>query len=255
MVRGLYTSALGMISQMNKMDVVTNNIANADTTGYKKDVVVTRSFSEELMKRLDDPADLQHSVGVGKVTPGVFVDDIFINFSNGSLRSTGAPLDVAIMGDGFFNISVVDEDGNESVKYTRRGAFTLSPEGALLTSDGNAVLGEAGPIVIPQGTIIIDETGGVFSNGEFVDRFLMTNFEDSQTLRKCGDTMFNTTEESVETAFTGTLSSGYLENSNVNSVKEMVDMITVSRIYEANQRMITIHDSIMSKAVNDVGRR
>ncbi len=255
MIRGLYVSALGMTTQMNKMDVVSNNIANVDTAGYKKDTVVTRSFSEELLSRLDDPGDLPHSKRMGKITPGLFVDDIHTNFKTGALRITNAPLDVAILGGGFFSVAVADAQGNTTEKYTRQGSFTLGPDGTLSTKDGHAVLGEQGPIIVPNGNITIDDTGGLYVDGELIDKLKMVDFEDTHTLKKVGDSLFEAPAPSQVTAFTGKVSSGALENSNVNSVKEMVDLITVARTYEANQRMIGILDNIYGKAVNEVGRK
>ncbi len=255
MVRGLYTSALGMTTQMNKMDVVSNNIANADTTGFKKDAVVTRSFTEEFMKKLDDPTDMITAPRIGKMSLGVFVDDIHTSFNNGTFKKTGGNLDLAITGTGFFAVSVVDKAGNVNEMYTRDGAFSLSTSGMLITKDGNFVSGQNGTISVPNGRISIDEDGNVYSNGEFVDRIKMVDFEDLATLRKVGDNTFDTTEQTQTKPCTAAISTGYLENSNVNPVKEMIDMITVARTYEANQRLVTIHDTTIGRAVNDIARR
>ncbi len=255
MVRGLYTAALGMLTQMNKMDVVSNNIANADTAGYKKDTVVTRSFSEEFMNRLDDKADLTGKERIGKVTPGVFVDDIFTNFTTGTTTTTDNPLDVAIMGEGFFCVNVTDSSGNTTEKYTRSGSFTLGPDGTLLTKEGNVVLGENGPIVINGENVTIDEAGQIFVDNTLLDRFKLVDFEDKQTLRKYGDSYYNMSNNSQQKTCTALISPGCLENSNVNPVREMLDLITVSRTYEANQRLIGIHDTILGKTVNEIGRK
>lgn len=257
MIRGLYTSALGMTSQMKKMDVISNNIANVNTAGFKKDTVVTRSFTEELMRRLDDPGDRDHSVKVGNVSQGVFVDDVYTSFESGSLQNSGGALDLAISGAGFFAVSVMNRDGTATEKYTRDGAFTLTVSGTLVSKDGNPVIGENGPLTIPapQGIITIDERGQVFSNDEYVDTVKMVDFEDTHTLRKIGDNYYSTTENSVEKPVTGTVVQGYLENSNVNSVREMVDMINISRVYEANQRMIVTIDTTLQRSANDLGRK
>jgi flagellar basal-body rod protein FlgG len=252
MIRGLYASALGMTTQMRRMDVVSNNIANAGTTGFRQDTIVTRSFSDELMNRLRDSSDTQRHTRIGMASPGLFVDDVFTDFSGGSIVQTEGTLDVAIMGDGFFSIGLGDVD---TVRYTRDGSFTLSQDRMLMTTEGNLVLGENGTITLPDGYIVIDEQGGVFVDGEFIDRLRMFNVEDKQTLRKIGDNLFNSSDQTVETPFVGGLISGALESSNVNPVREMVSMINLSRTYEANQRIIAMFDTVMGQASSDVGRR
>jgi len=250
MVRGLYTSALGMITQMQRMDVVTHNLANADTVGYKKDQVAAQSFSGELMRRLNDPGiRLFGDMPIGKVSNGVFIDDIYTDFSNGALRKTDSPLDVAISGAGFF---VVNVNGEE--RYTRDGSFT-SFEGMLMTIDGGHVQGTNGDIQMPDGYITIDALGRILVNDLYVDTILVVDFTDKHTLRKEGNNYYRTTEDSQETDFTGVLAQGYLESANVNTVKEMVEMIALSRAYETNARMVALHDSTLSRAVNDIGRR
>ncbi len=256
MIKGLYISALGMTTQMSKLDVVSNNIANVNTNAFKKDTVVTRSFTEELMHRLNDSTEVGKPTSrVGKLSQGLFIDDIYTNFENGSFKMTDAPLDVAISGSGFFVVSDTNANGEQVLRYTRDGAFTLDAEGTLRTKDGYAVMGENGPLVLPDGFVSIHNGGEVYVGDTFVDKLRLTDFEDTHTLRKHGSNLYNTTEGSTEKQFVGLLTQGALENSNINSVKEMVDIINVSRTYEANQRMVTIHDTILAKAVNEIGRK
>ncbi|MDR1689784.1 MAG: flagellar hook-basal body protein [Clostridiales bacterium] len=256
MVRGLYTSGVGMMAVMRKFDVISDNIANADTTGFKKDTVITRSFSEELMKRLDDPASNQtaHSVRVGRVSLGVFVDTLNTNFGSGAIRITDNEFDLAINGDGFFTIGTTDENGEYAEKYSRDGSLTVR-NGLLVTKDGNTVLGLNGVITLPEGEFTVSEAGEVRVNGEYIDTLRMTSFTDNQTLRKYKDNLYSTTPESELTNFQGRVQQGALEASNVNSISEMVDMITVNRLYEANQRVITTIDTTLGRAVNDISRK
>ncbi len=255
MIKGLYTSALGMTTQMSKMDVVSNNIANAGTTGFKKDTVVTRAFTEELMERLNDKTDVENSKRIGNVSQGVFIDDVYTNFKSGSLQQTNGTLDLAITGNGFFTVTTLNRDNSETTRYTRDGSFTLDANGVLRTKDGHAVMGENGQITITGTNVVVTDDGSIYSNGTLIDRFAIVDFTDTHSLRKYGSNLYNTTPESVVGPFTGTVSQGFLESSNVNSVNEMVDMITVSRTYEANQRLITIHDMILGKVVNEIGRK
>lgn len=255
MVRGLYTAALGMMTQLNRLDVYSNNIANSATTSYKKDSVITQSFSEELMKRLDDPDKnhMTHSVTVGNMRLGVFVDVIVTDYSSGVFERTDDPLDFAISGDGFFNVAIPTE-GGQVIRYTRDGSFETR-DGILTTRAGFPVLGQNGPITLGDGDMFVTDDGEIYINNEYVDRLIITTFEDNSTLRKYKDNFFNTTEDSVITGNTGKVRQGGLEASNANNVRDMVDVITVNRQYESNQRVISVIDQTLGKAVNEVAHR
>jgi flagellar basal-body rod protein FlgG len=250
MVRGLYTSAMGMITHMQRMDVITNNLSHVDTTGYKRDHVVSHAFSNEVMRRLNDPGlRLFRDWPIGIVNPGVFVDTMFTDFSQGALRSTGNDLDLAISGQGFF---VVNVNGEEL--FTRDGSFTIF-DGILMTADGGRVQGLNGDITLPSGLVTIGSNAQLYVNGEYIDTLRLTNFTDLNSLRKLQNNFFRTTEESEILGFDGQVLQGYLEASNVNSVREMVQIITLSRAYETNSRMITIQDQTLQQAVNNIARR
>jgi flagellar basal-body rod protein FlgG len=185
---------------------------------------------------------------------GVFVDTIYTDFGNGALETTRNEFDLAVVGDGFFVVAAEDELGNPTECYTRNGSLTVL-DGVLMTKDGYAVMGQSGIINIPSGNFVVLETGAVLVNGEFVDNIRMVSFNDNQSLRKYKDNLYNTTDESQIIGFQGTVQQGALEMSNVNTVREMVDMITTHRHYEANQRVITTIDQSLSRAVNDIAKR
>ena len=254
MVRSLYTAALGMDTQMQRMDVTANNIANISTTGYKRDVAVTKSFSDEMLVRLGDTGG-STSNEIGNINPGVYVDEVYTDFSQGPIITTGGSLDIAIDGDGFFAISTIDEAGNEVEKYTRDGSFVLSSDGTLVTNSGDKVMGQNGPIVLPPDELFtITSDGSVYSNGVYVDTLKVVSFEDNQTLVKDDKGLYTARYDAVQTDFTGSIEQYCLEGSNVNPVSEMVNMITTQKIYEANQKIITINDTIMGLAVNDIAK-
>ncbi|MDR1639893.1 MAG: flagellar basal-body rod protein FlgF [Clostridiales bacterium] len=256
MVKGLYTSALGMLTQMQRMDIIADNLANVNTTGFKRDKAAVHSFSEELLKRIDDPSDQpRHIISMGGISQGVFIDDIYTVHESGALRKTGGSLDMAVVGDGFFTVEIPGEDDQATRMYTRDGSFTLDAEGNLITKEGSRVLGEGGVISIPQGVVTISDEGRIYSNQVYVDTLRMTSFQDTRQLRKQGDNMFSAIEGAEEGEFTGKITQGFLEASNVNPIREMTEMITVSRAYDANQRMIVSHDAIMSRTVNDIARK
>jgi flagellar basal-body rod protein FlgG len=254
MIRGIYTSALGMITNMQRMDVITQNMANINTTGFKRDHVVSHEFSDVLMARMNDPGlRMFRNWPIGYVNPGVFVDDVFTAFTQGPLQQTNNPLDLAIAGQGFFTVYL---DGE--TLFTRDGTFTLGG-GMLMTHEGALVQGQNGNISLPEGYIVINEDGSIFVNGEYIDSLLMTSFtpEGLHSLRKMQDNFFRASDytEGTQIPFEGLISQGFLEGSNVNIVREMVEMITLQRAYDTNARMITMQDGTLQRAVNDIARR
>jgi len=254
MIRGIYTSALGMITNMQRLDVVSQNMANVNTTGFKRDHVVSHEFSDVLISRMNDPGlRMFRSWPIGHVNPGVFIDDVFTAFTQGGLQQTGNTLDLALSGQGFFTVSLNGEE-----YYTRDGAFTMS-NGFMLTQSGARVQGENGDIQLPDGYIVIDEQGRIYVNDEYVDTLKFANFtrDGLHSLRKMHDNLYRASEftPGEDIPFEGLVLQGYLEGSNVNIVQEMVQMITISRSYETNARMITVQDGTLQKAVNEIARR
>lgn len=233
------------------MDVISNNLANVDTTGFKKDVVVSHSFPEKLAKRINDRKNgFSNNNNIGRMSLGVYVGEVHTNYMQGSLNQTHNPFNIAIQGKGFFAIQTAD--GSE--KYTRDGSFILAPDGRLMTKEGNLVLGENGVISLEQGDMRIDNDGNIFLDDEWVDKLRVVDFENPETLKKVGDNLLERTGNTQGKTFEGSLIQGFLETSNVNIVKEMVDMITASRTYEANQKAILAHDETLGRAVNEVGK-
>jgi flagellar basal-body rod protein FlgG len=274
-----------MTVQQQNMDVLANNIANADTTGFKRDVSVVQSFSAEMMRRLHDPEGIndaeiiipwmrQHDVRAGNVSLGAFTGGVYTDFSAGRYVHTNGTFDLAIndtprddLGSnginlGFFTVSSFDADGNAVLRYTRDGKFTVDQERVLRTLEGHTVTGVNNPaITVPDSAdITIRDDGAVYvrlTNGDFqyIDHVMITSFTNLESLRKVGDNLYSATDMSETAAFTGTVLQGYLEGSNIKPVAEMVRMITVQRAYEMNQRAILSQDGTLQRAVNDIGRR
>lgn len=255
MNRGLYTAYTGMLAQQLKLDTISNNIANANTTGFKKENVVIESFNEVYMKKINDPENMMSVQRIGKSTSGSHVANIYTNFEQGGLQETESPFNIALEGTGAIAVGKPDADGNMAIKYTRDGNLTSDQENRLVTTDGYYVLGTEGePITLGNSAPRITETGSVYDGNTYLDQIRIVDFEDLSTLKKIGDELYETTDASVEKAFEGKVVQGFLEGSNVNSVSEMVNMINVMRSYEAGQKIITTYDSTLSKAVNEVGR-
>ena len=252
MIRGLYTSATGMVTQAKLLDTISNNLANADSTGFKKDTLVVSSFKEELTKRIEN----NNNQDIGGMKMGVYADQTYTNFQQGSLRQTGNKLDFAVKGNGFFTVETKDANGNKTERLTRNGSFTLNENQQLVTQEGDSVIDEnGGYIYIPDRDVyILDNDGKLFFNNEQIAKLKVVNVENPDTLRKMGNSMFSTTTDTKITTFDAEVMQGYTEASNVNTIKEMVDMINVTRNYETNQRLVQIHDQLLSKSVNEIGR-
>lgn len=256
MIRGLYTSGWSMLAIQKKMDVVSNNLANVNTTGFKKDTMVFESFPDLLTKRINDTkSNLNPSGIVGGMRLGSDVGEVYTYFSQGSLTGTNSKLDMAVRdsNSAFFSVLVPDADGNTKEFYTRDGAFTMGPGNRLITKDGYAVEGQNGPIILNGSDFSVETDGSIVQNGAVVDKFLIKEFTDTKTLRKFGDNLLENIDQTAVRDFSGTIQQGFLEQSNVNIVREMVDMITVMRSYEANQKVLQAQDSTLDKAVNEVG--
>ena len=250
MLRGMYTAATGMLVQRKKMDVITNNIANLETTGFKASQLISRSFKDLLIARINDPSIVGVSQIIGSQNNGIQVDQIFTDFTQGALEQTDRSGDLAIAGEGYFAISTPKGE-----RYTRDGTFYVNSEGYLTTADGNYVQGTNGRIHVGASDFQVDEQGNITVKNVSVGKLKIVTFDDSAGLRSEGGNLYYNYNAKVVTPTTpSTVKQGYLEASNVDITKEMVDMISVSRTYETNQKILKMLDESLGKAVNEVGR-
>ena len=263
MVKGLYTAYTGMINEQRRMDILSNNLANADTNGYKKEGATSQTFADELAIRIKDSSVHGIPQRLGDVSLGVHIGETYTDYTSGNFRITDNQADFALRGDGFFAIAYTDKAGNSSVKYTRDGAFVVNRQGYLVTKDGDYVLsmndarnGNAGGRiqVDPNVKIVVDEFGNIFQNNQQVANIGFVDFEDYNYLAKFGENMYDLVEGGTVTESDAQIEQGIIESSNVNVVSEMVEMISVSRAYQAGQKMINAIDDTLGKAVNEVGK-
>lgn len=244
MLRGIYSAASGMLVESMRTDVMSNNLANVDTAGFKRQAAHVRSFPETLISRMHSG----ERTPIGTLGTGAVVDGSHSSFSAGRLHPTGNSLDAALFGHGFFVIETP-----EGTRYTRDGRFILNETGFLSTLDGHRVLGENGPILIGDGDVQIDSRGVLTTDDQVVNRFLIVEFPDREGLVRQGANLFEATEEAGDPfRFNTTVLQGTLEESNVNVIREMVGMITLQRAYEANQKVIQAFDETLGKAVNEI---
>lgn len=252
-----------MLLEQTRLDVVANNLANSNTAGFKRDSVVVGSFSGILLQRLNDPDQAgPRSLGdpgrvIGTLGTGAFVQEIAVDMSPGAPRPTGNELDLYIQGNGFFTIQTPD-----GLRYTRQGSFVQDSQGRLVTPEGYPVLAGGAPVGLPGSRISVAGDGTVYVDGIAAGTLDIVTAADVGGLRKEGEARFAAVapgevptippEPGVPTGWT--LMTGFVEGANLNPVTEMVDMITVMRAYEANQKAIQAQDETLAKAVNEVGR-
>jgi flagellar basal-body rod protein FlgF len=225
MERGLYIAASGMLSEMVRQDQIANDLANASTPGYKADRSTQRSFGDILL------ANSVTGQAVGPLGLGSHIDSIQTDTTGAPARETGEPLDFAVVGEGWFGVQTP-----QGVRYTRNGQFAVSPQGTLIDSMGNQVMGRnGGPVRVgPDGRP--DPTQlGVFN---------LTNPQ------KIGDSYVT---GAAGGQATGTVRQGALEASNADPSRSMVDMIASFRAFESGQRVIRTIDETLAKASNVVG--
>lgn len=256
MVRGLYTGYTGMANEQKRLDIISNNIANSATVGYKKEGVTNQSFDDVLTLKIRDASVAYQDRVIGDMSLGVKVGEVYTDYGQGSLRETGNTYDLAVEGKGFFAVNVIDKDGNETTKYTRDGSFKRTADGYIVDTNGNHLKSENGNLQIPVDAtdVKIATDGSVYADNVFIDRIKTTDFEDYSYLKKFGDNMYEAVEGAVEMDGNGLIHQGFTEQSNINVVSEMVQMISITRAYEANQKVIQTVDTMLDHAVNSVGK-
>lgn len=234
MNKATYIALSGAVLRQLNMEVISQNLANADTIGYKRDKV---SFNDYLI-----PQDLMSPAPDLKAMS--FHSPLITDFSEGSLIKTGNALDIAIDGKGFIAL-----DGS---RYTRRGDLKRDKDGYLTTYNGIKVLGEKGPIKLPDGKIEITSTGSLSVNNVEADVIKIVDFKQAESLSKTGESIFFTNVQGTKAS--AEIKQGYLETSNVNIIREMVRMIQTLREFETYQKAIHTFDEATGKINNEMGR-
>lgn len=257
MLKGLYTAYTGLRNEQNRMDIMTNNLANASTVGFKKEGSTSQTFDDVLAVKIKDASvGLSTVQPVGINNPGVKIGENYTDYSQGSFRITNNTYDLALSGEGFFAIEFTNKAGDTSTKYTRAGQFTLNKEGYLVTQEGDYVLDTANKR-IRLNTLqdaVIAKNGVITQNGRNVAQIQVTDFEDYDYLEKYGETYFQPLEGAKEIVADAEVNSGYLEMSNVQTVSEMVNLISITRAYESNQKIVQTYDDTLGVAVNQLGK-
>ena len=242
MIQGIYTASTGMVALAQKQDQIANNLANVNTMGFKQSGLFTAAY-QHLLK------DDNHRVFANREYK---VDEVYIDYTEGAMRQTNGDLDLCIRGSGFFKLMTGD-----GVRYTRNGSFSLDNMGFLVTDDGSKVMGTEGFIrVEPNEKITISERGEVMQ-GAYSQGFIkIVDFQKPYEMRRCGNGNFSPLNiEEVELQSDGfSIRQGYLESSNVDMIRNMVNMISTHRNYESSQKALHSQDETLEKAVNQVAQ-
>lgn len=245
MLNGMIESSRGCLKEEIRMDIISNNLANSTVTGFKK----SRIAFQQILSQAETAGG---SINPTEVNPHRLLIDIRTDMSQGDIRSTGNSMDLAIFGKGFFKIETPD-----GIRYTRKGNFTLDPQGMLTTQDGYPVLGKNGPIHIVGDEIHFNEQGFLSVDGTGTDQLDIIDLEDYENLVNEGRSLFRHLSDPPREKHIlpdTRIKQGYLELSNVNVAEEMVQMLHSLRAFESYQKAIKVLDECNNRAINQVGK-
>ncbi len=256
MLKEIYTAAMGMLPQQTRLELTANNIANANTTGFKRIGVFEQSLIEARENLLNNKGEAEQA------DPPL---DQYTDFSTGSFQKTDNPLDLSLDTKGFFVLS--DEDGNET--FTRSGHFQINERGVVVNDSGKALQSDKGDIVVDPGqqtaglandktamSISINANGEVYANNQYLGAVQVVSVDNPQTLQRTNGMEFqagDTTDYRYLSPTEVNVKQGFLEGSNVNIINEMVTMIQLQRSFEMGQKVITTNDGTLEKSI-DIGR-
>lgn len=256
MMNSLYIGATGMQAQQQNVDTIANNLANVNTTGFKKNRV---GFSDAFYKTSNAAAAEMDNVSASILTGmGTLVSTTSKSFASGEIKQTSRTLDIAIRGNGFLEVQLPDG----SSAYTRHGALQVNKEGMLGTAEGYGLKQQI-PIPVEALEVLIDSTGNVSArmpNEEQLSelgQIELTNFPNPESLDPIGDNLYLATQRTLQSVQgkpgdegIGSLAQGYLESSNVQLAEEMVNLVLAQRAYELNAKVIQASDEMLSISNN-----
>ncbi|MCD6405442.1 MAG: flagellar hook-basal body protein [Planctomycetes bacterium] len=246
MIYGLYLSAAGALAESARHDVISNNIANVSTPGFKADMAVFQAREAEAVEDSRTP----YATPMDRIGGGLSVSSTYTRHRQGPIEMTGNEFDLAISGEGFFAVT----DGNQ-VNYTRAGAFSCDSRGRLVMPDGRHFLADASgkPIMVPlEGDIAVAQDGTLSCNGEPAGRIRLFEFSNKGALEKVGANLY-ANHGAPGRAGSGRIKQGAVEGSNASPAEEISRMLIATRSYDANMQMIRMQDQTLSDLVT-VGR-
>ncbi len=242
MTRGMYAAAGGMLVGLTKQDVLANNLANANTPGFKVDRISYGSFQKVLLPKVPGPDGRPAAILQSATLNATEVD-----LRPGGLHQTGSPMDVGIEGRGWLVVQTP-----EGERYTRNGHLARATDGTLITSQGYPVLGLDGPVRIASDEVVITEDGELVSEGRRIGQLRMVRFTDPSTVTKHGDGLYG--GGSPVPSEGSRIRQGWLESSNTDTMRIMVEMIGTMRGFEMNQRVIQAQDQTLQQTIDTLRR-
>lgn len=246
MIRGLYSSATGMLVNQKLSGTIGENLDNVRNLGYREEQAIVTSFPSMLLQRMNG----SEKVSIGGMGTGVEANGLAFKISTGLVVETSQPTDVALVSQGFFVVQTLAGE-----RFTRNGHFQLDDANRLRTTAGNLVLGENGEIGPLGPDFTIDYDGTIKDNGQIVDRLRIVDIQGTDLQREGKTTLYNTNEVPVPVARDAIqIRQGAIEESNVNVNDQMVKMVVAMRAYESSQKVLQIQDQILKKAVNEIGK-
>ncbi len=250
MVRGFYNLTSGMLSQGRRLDVIANNMTNISTAGYKAEQYTDRTFDEVMVSRIGNKIKRPYQTMETYQSHILAPDHLYTDFGQSSFEETNLPLDFAIQGEGFFAIEMADG----STAYTRAGSFTLDDDGYLCLSELGYVLDREGNrIQLPTDKLDPDEQGNLYTrDGGYLGTLGVFQFEDNQALERNPYGLFIGDGAQVNEGVV--IHNRRVERSNVEMVKEMVNMMSTQRALQSAAQMSKIYDQVIQKAVNNIGQ-
>lgn len=250
MIRGFYSAASGLIAGLFRQELISHNLSNINVAGYKGLGASLDEFNRIYLSRFS-PESIGGGAAVGATSLGVTTNGPITDFTPGALHQTGQPFDLALAGDGYFVLQSPDGE-----RYTRDGRFTRDANNHLVSVDGYLLQGSNNqPVTAPQGAITtIASNGSITVDNQAVGQIRLVKFADQTTdLKREGQNTFSAINPG-QAAADAAVHQGFLESSNVDPVRAMTQMLTVSRAYESAQRAVQLQDEMLGKAVNEIGR-
>lgn len=257
MIRSLYTTISGMKTQQAKQDVITNNMANSNTVGFKGDNLAIKKFDDVLIQNSSDIQNgKNYTQTIGNLSLGSRIDETATDFTQGNIQSTDSDTDFAIDGRGFFTVNRDNGTGGQNY-YTRDGHFHVNMQGYLVNDTGDYVMGNnintgnQEKIMVGNGKISSDVYGNISIDGKPSYSFETADFNNYKTLKKIGDNLYQG-ENPISNANVYVKQKA-LEQSNINPINEMVNMMSTMRTFETQQKVVQAIDQTLGEAANDVG--
>ncbi|MBP6217775.1 MAG: flagellar hook-basal body protein [Oligoflexales bacterium] len=260
MLHNIYTPLSGGLAQEKALEIIANNLANLNTVGFKEEEVTFKLLEPEPEKNYKellptdnfDPDTREDRLFNlrGNEVAYVGVSGVSRNETQGSPIVTHNPLDLLLQGEGYLTLNT-----EEGERYTRNGSLSLNPDGTLVDRQGQGIMGHKGLIHLSPDPVDINPLGEIYQNGRFVDKLLITDFEDKGQLEKIGlnEYFYSGPDEGRMIVKSPHMEQGSLEASNVNAIKNLTNMIVAHRSYEAYQKAIKNFDGMMEKSFNTLG--